>query len=304
MAADNYIILEEQGLRDGLQTLSLTVPVAKKIEWINTLIAAGIKRIQVCSFVHPKLVPQMADAETIIKSLPQNNEVVFSGLVLNAKGVERAITTNLKHLAISISASDTHSRKNANKTIAEAKQEFKAMVKLALHNNIVVRGGIQCAFGCRYEGHINENVVYDLVQHHLDCGVHEIALADSTGMGNPMQIKKMMQHVVAMCNNVPVALHLHNTENKGYANVCAAIEAGVKQFDTAFGGLGGCPFIQGATGNIATEDTVHMLHQMGYKTNIEIKQVALVSKEIETMLGEKLPGLLYGLVDRNDIRLI
>jgi hydroxymethylglutaryl-CoA lyase len=304
MAADNYIILEEQGLRDGLQTLSLTVPVAKKIEWINTLIAAGIKRIQVCSFVHPKLVPQMADAETIIKSLPQNNEVVFSGLVLNAKGVERAITTNLKHLAISISASDTHSRKNANKTIAEAKQEFKAMVKLALQNNIVVRGGIQCAFGCRYEGHINENVVYDLVQHHLDCGVHEIALADSTGMGNPMQIKKMMQHVVAMCNNVPVALHLHNTENKGYANVCAAIEAGVKQFDTAFGGLGGCPFIQGATGNIATEDTVHMLHQMGYKTNIEIQQVALVSKEMETMLGEKLPGLLYGLVDRNDIRLI
>jgi hydroxymethylglutaryl-CoA lyase len=304
MAADNYIILEEQGLRDGLQTLSLTVPVAKKIEWINTLIAAGIKRIQVCSFVHPKLVPQMADAETIIKSLPQNNEVVFSGLVLNVKGVERAITTNLKHLAISISASDTHSRKNANKTIAEAKQEFKAMVKLALQNNIVVRGGIQCAFGCRYEGHINENVVYDLVQHHLDCGVHEIALADSTGMGNPMQIKKMMQHVVAMCNNVPVALHLHNTENKGYANVCAAIEAGVKQFDTAFGGLGGCPFIQGATGNIATEDTVHMLHQMGYKTNIEIQQVALVSKEMETMLGEKLPGLLYGLVDRNDIRLI
>jgi hydroxymethylglutaryl-CoA lyase len=299
-----HIILEEQGLRDGLQTLSIHIAAAKKTAWINTLIDAGIKRLQVASFVHPKLVPQMADAEAIIKALPARDDIVFSGLALNVKGVQRAVDAGLKHLAISISASDTHSRKNTNKGLAAAKIEFKEMVSLALKNKITIRGGIQCAFGCRYEGKISEDVIYDLVKHHLDCGIQEIALADSTGMANPVQMKRMMNKVVELCGNIPVALHLHNTENKGYANVCAAIEAGVKQFDTAFGGLGGCPFIQGATGNIATEDTVHMLRQMGYETNIDIKKVAAVSMEMEKILGEKLPGLMYGLADSTDIKII
>lgn len=293
---ETQIIIEEQGLRDGLQTLNITIPVQKKIEWVHQLIAAGLKRIQVTSFVHPKLVPQMADAEAILKQLPKNNAVIFSALVLNNKGVERAINSGIQHLAISLSASNTHSLKNTNKTIEASKVEFAAMVALAKEKNIIVRGGIQCAFGCRYEGKIEEQIVYDLVQHHLDCGVNEIALADSTGMGNPYQVKRIMQKVVTLCSDLPVSLHLHNTENKGYANLIAAIEAGVYQFDTAFGGLGGCPFIKGATGNIATEDTVHMLHQMGYETNIDINKVAVVSKEMETILGESLPGLMYKIV--------
>lgn len=299
-----HIILEEQGLRDGLQTLPMVIDVNQKIDWINQLINAGIKRIQVASFVHPKLVPQMADAEQIIQRLPVHDDVVFSGLVLNVKGVQRAVDAGLKHLAISISASDTHSRKNANKSLAEAKNEFKEMVTIALKNNITIRAGIQCAFGCRYEGKISTDVVYDLVKHHLDNGVQELALADSTGMGNPLQVNTMMNQVISIANNIPVALHLHNTENKGYANVIAAINAGIKQFDTAFGGLGGCPFIKGATGNIATEDTVHMLHQMGYTTGIDIKKVSKISKEMERITGDKLPGLMYGLVDREDIRII
>jgi hydroxymethylglutaryl-CoA lyase len=291
-----HIIIEEQGLRDGLQTLSINIPITKKIEWIQQLIVAGIKRIQVTSFVHPELVPQMADAEELIKLLPKDDSVIFSALVLNTKGVERAIASGIKNLAISLSASNTHSVKNANKTIEASKIELAAMVVLAKQNNIVVRGGVQCAFGCRYEGKIGEQVVYDLVQHHLDCGVNEIALADSTGMGNPYQVKKMMQKIVALCGDIPVSLHLHNTENKGYANMIAAIEVGVTQFDTAFGGLGGCPFIKGATGNIATEDTVHILHEMGYETTIDINKVAMVSREMESILGEKLPGLMYKIV--------
>jgi hydroxymethylglutaryl-CoA lyase len=291
-----HIIIEEQGLRDGLQTLSINIPITKKIEWIQQLIVAGIKRIQVTSFVHPELVPQMADAEELIKLLPKDDSVIFSALVLNTKGVERAIGSGIKNLAISLSASNTHSVKNTNKTIEASKIEFAAMVALAKQNNIVVRGGVQCAFGCRYEGKIGEQVVYDLVKHHLDCGVNEIALADSTGMGNPYQVKKMMEKVVALCGDIPVSLHLHNTENKGYANMIAAIEVGVTQFDTAFGGLGGCPFIEGATGNIATEDTVHMLHEMGFETTIDINKVAMVSREMESILGEKLPGLMYKIV--------
>jgi hydroxymethylglutaryl-CoA lyase len=294
----SQIILEEQGLRDGLQTLSITVSTEQKLQWISRLAGAGLKRIQVASFVHPQLVPQMADAEALIKALPQRSDVAFSALALNVKGVQRAVDAGLQHLAVSLSASDTHSRKNANKSLEAAKTEFKAMAALALQNGITIRGGIQCAFGCRYEGAISEQRVYDLVQHHLGCGVQELTLADSTGMGHPVQVKRMMTTVVAMCKEVPVALHLHNTENKGYANLCAALEAGVRQFDTAFGGLGGCPFIKDATGNIATEDTAHLLHQMGFETGVNIKAVSEVSKEMEILLGEKLPGLLYGLLQK------
>jgi hydroxymethylglutaryl-CoA lyase len=246
----------------------------------------------------------MADAEELVQMLPDNKHVTFSALVLNKKGVQRAIDSGIKHLAISLSASDTHSRKNANKTIQEAKQEFKEMVSLALQNGITVRGGIQCAFGCRYEGAMEEQKVYDLVNHHLQTGIQELALADSTGMANPVQVKRMMQTITEISGSTPVALHLHNTENKGYSNLCAALEAGVSQFDTAFGGLGGCPFIKGATGNIATEDTVHLLQQMGYSTNIHIKKVAAVSLEMENLIGSKLPGLLYPMVFRDDIKII
>jgi hydroxymethylglutaryl-CoA lyase len=295
------VILEEQGLRDGLQTLTYAIATAQKRQWADQLVRAGLRRLQVTSFVHPRLVPQMADAEALLRDLPPYSDVIISALVLNTKGVERAVATGIRHLAISLSASDTHSRKNANSSLAEAKTAFREMVVLAKANQITIRGGIQCAFGCRYEGNISEALVYDLVQHHLDCGVQELALADSTGMGNPVQVKRMMREVLAMCNNIPVSLHLHNTENKGYANCIAAVEAGVRQFDTAFGGLGGCPFIKGATGNIATEDTAHLLQQMGFDTGVDWTVVAEVSREMERLLGKPLPGLLYRLAEDKDI---
>lgn len=302
--ASNTVILEEQGLRDGLQTLPLTIPAEKKMAWISQLTAAGLTRLQVTSFVHPKLVPQMADAEAVCNGLPSLPGVTFSALALNFKGVERAVASGIKHLAISLSASDTHSRKNAGMGLDAAQTQFAEMAQLALAHHITIRGGIQCAFGCRYEGAIAESTVLRLVEHQLALDVHELALADSTGMGHPAQVKQLMTKVLALTGNIPVALHLHNTENKGYANVCAALDAGVRQFDTAFGGLGGCPFIKGATGNIATEDTAHLLRQMGFETGVDITKVAAVSREMESMLGEKLPGLMYGLTDRNDIKII
>lgn len=298
------VILEEQGLRDGLQTLSQIIPTKKKLEYIDRLVAAGIQRIQIASFVHPKLVPQMADAEAVCSQLNKKEGVIYSGLVLNLKGVERGIATGLDHLACSISASDMHSQKNARLTLAEAKNAFKEMVQLSRANKIAVRGGIQCAFGCRYEGKIDADHVLAMVDHHLDTGIDELALADSTGMGNPKQLGELMQKVVERAGDIPVILHLHNTENKGYANFYAALEAGVHIFDTAFGGLGGCPFIKSATGNIATEDTAHMAHQMGYETGLDVHKIAAISREMETTLGHKLPGQLYQLVDNDDIKMI
>lgn len=294
--SQKIIHIEEEGPRDGFQVEDKIIPTELKIKWIHDCVEAGLKRIQVCSFVHPKFVPQMADAEAVCEGIIQKEGVIYSGLVLNVKGVERAIKAGLKHIAVSMSASDTHSRKNANKSISESLVEFSEMVKLAKEANLVVRGGIQCAFGCRYEGHISEEFVKELAQKHLDLGIDELSLADSTGMGNPLQIKRMMIPIVEKAKNTPVILHLHDTEGKGIANMIAGIESGVNHFDTAFGGLGGCPFIKGATGNIATEDVVHILHQMGFETGINLAKSVVIAKEIEDFLERILPGKMKEII--------
>ncbi len=178
------------------------------------------------------------------------------------------------------------------------------MLTLGREAQIKIRGGIQCAFGCRYEGAIDSSAVLDLVKHHLDAGVEELALADSTGMANPKALGELMQQVLEQAEDRPVILHLHNTESKGLANVYAALLAGIRYFDTAFGGLGGCPFIKSASGNIATEDTAHLLHQMGWETGIDIAQVSQVSQEMATFLQTQLPGQMYQLWDRDDLKII
>jgi hydroxymethylglutaryl-CoA lyase len=263
---NNLINIEEQGTRDGFQVEAIQIPSELKIKWIEQAVEAGIKRIQMTSFVHPKFVPQMADAEAVCSGVRKKEGVIYSALALNVKGVERAVKSGLNHVAISISASDTHSRKNANKTIEESLNEFAKMARVAKDAGLTVRGGIQCAFGCRYEGEISEQLVVDLAKKHLDLGIDELSLADSTGMGNPVQMKRIMSKMIA------------------------AIETGVNHFDTAFGGLGGCPFINGATGNIATEDVVHCLHQMGYDTGINNLKMIELAKEVEAFIGRKLPG--------------
>ena len=298
------IIIEEQGLRDGIQNLDTPLTTDQKVRLIEKLVDAGIRRVQIASFVHPKLVPQMADAEAVCKAVNKKKGVLYSGLVLNVRGVQRGIDAGLDHLACSISASDTHSQKNARKTLIEAKESFGEMVNICREAGIKVRGGIQCAFGCRYEGKIGHDHVLDMVKHHLDKDIEELALADSTGMANPRHLGELMSRVIEEANDTPIILHLHNTENKGYANVYAALNAGVKIFDTALGGLGGCPFIKSATGNIATEDTIHMLHQMGYDTGADLKAISQLSSELSTHLGYVLPGKMHTLLSNPDIKII
>ncbi len=284
------ITIEEQGPRDGFQVEKKQIPTEMKVYFINRLIESGLKRIQVTSFVNSKYVPQMADAEEVIKNINKIEGVIYSGLVLNVKGVERLVNSGLTHIAASISASNTHSLKNTNKTLNESMAEFEEMIRVAKSANLTIRGGLQCAFGCRYEGKISEQKVIDLAKRHLDFGIDEIAIADSTGMGNPAAIKRVMTEIVNYANEKPVILHLHDTEGKGMANMLAGMEVGVSIFDTAFGGLGGCPFIKGATGNIATEDAVVMLEQMGIKTGIDYLKISQLSKEMEAFLERKLSG--------------
>ncbi|MDI7260577.1 MAG: hydroxymethylglutaryl-CoA lyase [Thermodesulfobacteriota bacterium] len=298
------VVIEEQGLRDGLQSENIFVPTEKKLAVIDALLDAGVRRVQVTSFVNPKLIPQLADADQVCASLKKRDGVVYSGLVLNPKGIERAAQAGLTHVAASISASDTHSRKNANASLAEARQRFAEMVKIGKNNGLTVRGGLQCVFGCRFEGKIDPNVVLDIVKEQLDLGIDEIALADSTGMANPRSIQEICEKVQALANERPIILHLHDTEGKGLANVLAALQVGVTYFDTAFGGMGGCPFIKGASGNISTEDVVFMLAQMGIDTGIDVDKIAAISRSLEDFFDKRFSGKMHRVLERDDIRII
>jgi len=299
-----YVVIEEQGLRDGLQSEKVIIPTAKKIELIHKIVTAGVKRVQVTSFVNPRLVPQMADAEEICRQLDHNNDVVYSGLVLNETGVLRAADAGLKHIGASISASDTHSRKNANASLVDVRKRFAKMIRLGNERNLKIRGGLQCVFGCRFEGKIDENVVLDLVKEQLDLGIHEIALADSTGMAHPKAIQEICAKVLALAGDIPIFLHLHDTEGKGLANALAAMAVGIFHFDTAFGGMGGCPFIKGASGNISTEDIVFMMGQMGIKTGIDVGKLSVVSRELEGIIGKPFAGKMHQVLHREDIKVV
>ena len=220
------VIIEEQGLRDGLQSEAKVVPTEKKLEIIDALINAGVKRIQIASFVNPKLIPQMADAENLCAGLKKRHGVVYSMLVLNPKGMERAANAGVSHVTASISASNTHSQRNAGMTLNEARRQLSEMVVIGKKNGLIVRGGIQCVFGCRYEGRIDPSTVMDIVKEQLDLGIDEIELADTTGMADPRSILEICGSVGTLTEDKPVYLHLHDTEGKGLANALAALQVG------------------------------------------------------------------------------
>lgn len=300
LAENNFpqtVEIIEVGPRDGLQREETILSAAEKVAFIEELVEAGLKRIQVTSFVHPRYVPQMADAEEVCARLPQRPGVSYSGLALNLKGVERAHDAGLSAVDISVSASDAHSRRNANRSLQEALQEFDEMYRRAREYGMHVRGGIQCAFGFQAPDDVEPGQVLEIAEHFMELGVDEMALADSSGLANPRQMTALLRSLLVLTGSVPVILHLHDTRGMGLANVLAALHSGVRIFDTALGGLGGCPFIEGATGNIATEDTVHMLQQMGIDTGVDLRRLATVARGLETRLDkEQLPGKLYALL--------
>lgn len=295
MRLPQSVEIVEVGLRDGLQSEAQMIPVDVKLQYIDWLIDAGVKRIQVTAFVNPQRVPQMADADELCSRLPQNAEVEFSGLVLNTKGLERLYQARLRAVDLGVSASDTHSIKNTGQAVAEKLVEAHQMIGRARELGLKVRAGVQCAFGCVYEGAIPQQKVVEIARQYLDAGIDELALADSTGMANPLQIKRMLEAVLPLAGDVPVVLHLHDTRGLGLANVMAALEIGVRQFDTAFGGLGGCPFIAGAAGNIATEDTLYLLESLEIATGVDRVRVARVAQDLAARLGRELAGKLYKL---------
>ncbi|RMH69525.1 MAG: hydroxymethylglutaryl-CoA lyase [Bacteroidetes bacterium] len=296
MAYPPRVELCEVGPRDGFQFEQKPIPTELKRAVIEQLVAAGVSRIQVTSFVHPKWVPQMADAEALVARLPERPGVVYSGLVLNPRGLERALRTRLSHVDLSIATNEQHSRDNANMTVDEGLEAAVAMVQTARRHGVAVQLGLQTVFGYAAPGDTPLDRVLAMARRFRDLGIESLSLADSTGLANPVMIRERVQAVQAVMGDVPIVLHLHDTRGLGLANVVAALEIGVSRFDTSLGGLGGCPFIPGATGNIATEDTVYLLDQLGIETGIDLAGVAAVSRRMAAFLGRELPGKLYRLV--------
>lgn len=287
------VTLIEVGPRDGFQFEARTLPTEIKLDIIEKLANAGLKHIQITSFVNPARVPQMADAEQLVGRLPQADGVEYSGLVLNPRGVERAYHSGLKFVEISISASDTHSRKNTGMTLEEARKMGLEMIRLARGYNLNIRAGIQCALGCVDEGPMPPQRVLKIARSFLDCGIDALALSDTTGMGHPASVENLLEILLPDTGKLPIIMHFHDTRGLGLVNVMTALEIGITRFDTALGGMGGCPFVRGAAGNIATEDTAHLMAELDIETGVDISKVARCSNQLEKYFGKSFSGKIH-----------
>jgi len=284
------LLLEDEALRDGLQIESQLFTLEQKIELFNLLKNAGVKRIQVGSFVHPQIVPQMADSDELIRMLGKQTDTVITALILNGTGLDRALACAVPHVSMSVSISDSHSRKNARKSAAEALTAMVDLIKNARAQGLQVRAGLQSAFGCVYEGVIAESAVLAAAEQMVSVGVNEINLADSSGMATPASIRSLVGCVTRNFPDVGISLHLHDTRGLGLANMFSGYEAGVRVFDVCAGGLGGCPFVKGAAGNVPTEDAVNMFESMGIDTGIDLQTLIGAVRFLEKTLGRTLPG--------------
>ncbi len=298
------VTLIEVGPRDGFQFESRIIPTSLKVDIIKGLVTAGIKHIQATSFVHPLRVPQMADAEALVQALPRWEGVTISGLVLNQRGLERAHHVGLMDVEVSLSASDTHSRKNSGMALDEAVRQARQMVHFAKAKGMHVRAGVQCAFGCVYEGNVGPERVARMVLDFLEEGVDAVALSDTTGMATPGSVRRLLANVMPTLGGTPAIVHLHDTRGLGLVNLMAALESGITRFDSSLAGMGGCPFVPGAAGNIATEDVVYLLNSLQITTGVDIGKVSECSLRLEEYLGKRFAGKIYRLaVPANDAHL-
>jgi len=282
----------EVGPRDGLQNEPGVVPTATKIELIERMIAAGLRRIEVASFVNPARVPQMADAEEILRRLPRRVGVSYVGLVLNRRGFDRAVAAGCDEIGMAVVASDTFNRRNQGASTAESIAAWHDIAAAARAAGIRAQVTISAVCGCPFEGEVPSARVVDIARQVAESAPCEIALADTIGVGVPAQVTDLVHQVGAAVASIPLRGHFHNTRNTGLANAYAAVEAGIRVLDASLGGIGGCPFAPAATGNIPTEDLVYMLHRSGFETGASLEKLIDASGWLQERLGRPVPGML------------
>lgn len=292
---DIDILVSEVGPRDGLQSIKQTMPTDMKKKWISALAQAGLTEIEVGSFVSPKLLPQMADCGELVKHTLTLKDVFVTTLVPNLKGAENAFQAGVQKITIPVSVSEPHSLSNVRKTHAEVYEEVNSIVQLRneKYPEILIEAGLSTVFGCTIQGVVTENEVLTMAQRMAKLGVDEIGLADTVGYANPVQVRSLFKKLKQEVGNLAGSAHFHNTRGQGLANVLAAIEVGVTTFDASQGGIGGCPYAPGASGNIVTEDLFYLLESMGLRTGIDIDRLI----EAREWLKQGIPGEpLYGFI--------
>jgi hydroxymethylglutaryl-CoA lyase len=292
MPDNRHVDIVEVGPRDGLQSEPGVLPTATKVEFIERAIAAGVRRVEVTSFVNPKRVPQMADAEAVLQALPRRDGVRYIGLVLNRRGFERAAAAGCNEIGMAVVASDTFNQRNQGVTTEESIAAWLDIAAAAKQAGIRPQVTVSAAFGCPFEGEVPVQRVVDIARRVAEAEPFEIALADTIGVGVPAQVMELVGRVREAVPQVALRCHFHNTRNTGLANAFAAVQAGVRTLDASLGGIGGCPFAPAATGNIPTEDLVYMLQRSGYPTGIDLAAAIATGKWLQEQLGRPVPGML------------
>ncbi|MFL6239990.1 MAG: hydroxymethylglutaryl-CoA lyase [Actinomycetes bacterium] len=283
------ISLREVGPRDGLQNED-PVPTEAKVELIDALSRTGVRRIEAVSFVHPKAIPQMADADDVWARIERSPDVRYSALVPNLRGAERALAVGFSEIEAVVSASDTHNRKNVNRSTAESLDDIALLIDAAHRAGATCQVIVSTAWGCPYEGDVPESRVVEVAGRAVRDGADGISFGDTTGMATPARVRRLIGTFRSSYPDVPLNVHFHNTRGTGLANVLTALELGVSDFDASVGGLGGCPYAPGATGNVATEELVHMVEDMGVATGIDLDAMVEVAAEAERIVGRTLPS--------------
>jgi len=279
--------------RDGLQNEAALIPIEGKRRLIDALHGAGLARIEITSFVSPKWVPQLADAEELAATMKPPEGVTYSALVPNARGLERALATGLREIAVFLSASETHNKMNVNKTIADTLAVFEEIVPPAREANVAVRAYLSTVWGCPYEGAVDPAKVMAISRRLVELGCYQVALSDTIGVGTPRQTRDIVKRFLDEMPLERCALHMHDTRGTALANVLTALELGVRNFDASVGGVGGCPYAPGAAGNLATEDLVFLLQGMGVETGVDLDKLIAAGNVAEQVIGRPLPGKVH-----------
>ena len=284
------IFIHDVVARDGFQIEPNWIPTERKIEIVDRLSQTGVAKIEATSFVSSKAVPQLRDAAEVMAGIRRNPDVTYVALVPNARGAERALAAKLDEIVLVVSASETHNRANVRRSVAESFAGFTEVLAALRGSDVAMVGALATAFGCPFEGTVPEAQVLDCIGRYVDLGVRGVTFGDTTGMANPRQVQQLVARARERFPGVELTLHFHNTRGMGLANVVAGLGAGVVRFEGCLGGLGGCPFAPGATGNVCTEDVVHMLQCMGYDTGVDLDLLLDASRRLQEIVGHELPG--------------
>lgn len=290
MALPSSVKVVEVGPRDGFQMEKTFIPTETKIGLINSLARCGFTRMEVTSFISPKAIPQMRDAAEVVAGVDRSTGVRVAALVPNPKGAENAVAAGVDEMVTFVSASESHNRSNVNRTISESLTGFETVAKIARDAKISVATGIAVAFGCPFEGDVPAERVASIVGRLLDIGVHAFTLGDTTGLATPLIVTRTCEHLLNKYPGMELSLHFHNTRGIGLVNVYTALQLGFTIFESSVGGLGGCPFAPGATGNVCTEDMVYLFHELGIHTGIDLDELIRVARQVEGVIGRPLPG--------------